>query len=869
MIQLRPYQLAAIDQARAHIASGTRRILINAPTGAGKCLGKGTPILMYDGSIKPVEDVTIGDLLMGPDSTPRKVLSIARGREEMFRVIPSKGDPYIVNRSHILSLVMTGNKGAVSGYYSGETVNISVREYLSMNVTFKHCAKGWRTGVDFPETGDTLPIPPYILGIWLGDGFSDHPAICSADQEVINAWEVWGASYGLKSRHEPGRSCENVHLTTGERGGVVVNPVLNLFRSMDLLGNKHIPQKYLASSRENRLQLLAGILDTDGYYDGRSYNITIKQKHIADGIAFLCRSLGLAAYIRTSTKTIKSLDFSGEYFSVSISGSLEKIPNRVPRRKSLQRKQIKDVLRVGITVQSIGEGKYYGFEISGDRLFLLGDFTVTHNTVIGAKILEGAYNKGSPTLFLAHRRELIEQSAAKIHDAGIQEYGIIMAGAGRNNSSALVQVASVQTLIRRELPPAKIIMIDECHRAAAKTYRDIVANYPDAVVIGLSATPERQDGKGLDDLFDSIVTVSTIPELIEQGFLMAPMCYVGRASPDLSHVPTRGGDYAEGALEQAMDKPMLIGDMLSEWKRLGNNAATVVFATGVDHSKHIAEAFWQAGIPAASVDGNTPVREREAVIADWKRGAIKVVSNCMVFTEGFDFPELEVCILARPTKSIGLYLQTVGRVMRTAPGKMRALVLDHAGCVELHGAPSIHREWSLHGEKERRKKNLIPELAQCHECQMIYTVEPKFFMESNPAKKLLVCPGCGMADCPHCAALFKPQRDRETIEDLYQVLSVVCPECGSLFTDDKAHAINGAHDGTLPVAADGEMVEYDPTTIPLSVRIKNDYKRLMKQAQERGWKRGKVWHELAKDYDRGALNAALPRHTGAWWKGQA
>ncbi len=506
---------------------------------------------------------------------------------------------------------------------------------------------------------------------------------------------------------------------------------------------------------------------------------------------------------------------------------------------------------------------------SGSRRILINAPTGAGKTCLGAKILEGAYRKGSPTLFLAHRRELIEQSAAKIQDAGIEDYGIIMAGSGRNNAQALVQIASVQTLIRRELPPAKIIMIDEAHRAAAKSYRDIVANYPGAVVIGLSATPERQDGKGLDDLFDDMVTVSTIPELIEQGYLMAPTCYVGRASLDLSNVPTRGGDYVEGALEKAMDKPTLIGDILSEWKRLGNGRPTAIFATGVEHSKHIAEAFWQAGIPAASVDGSMSVREREAIISDWKRGSLKVVSNCMVFTEGFDFPELEVCILARPTKSVGLYLQIVGRVMRTSPNKGRAIVLDHAGCVEMHGAPSIHREWSLHGEKERKRMSRIPELAQCRECQMIYNVEPKFFLESNPEKKLLICPGCGSANCAHCAAIFKPQVQRDTIEELYQSLSVRCPSCGSFYTDDKAHALPGEGGRELPVAAAGEMVEYDPSTVPIGVQIKNDYKRLMQKAREKGWKRGKVWHELAEKYEREALNAALPRHTGAWWKGMA
>lgn len=503
------------------------------------------------------------------------------------------------------------------------------------------------------------------------------------------------------------------------------------------------------------------------------------------------------------------------------------------------------------------------------RNILINAPTGAGKTLLSAKILQGAYEKGSPTLFLAHRRELIEQSAEKIKDAGIDQYGIIMAGAKRNNSSALVQVASIQTLIRREFPPARIVIIDEAHRAAAKTYRDVVANYPGAVILGLSATPERQDGKGLDDLFEEMITVSTIPELIEQGYLMAPTCYVGQKAADLSSVPTRGGDYVDGALEKAMDQPTLIGDILTEWKRHANNAPTAIFASGVEHAKHIAQAFWQAGVPAASVDGSTPVGERQAIIADWKRGAIKVVANCMVFTEGFDFPELEVCVLARPTKSIGLYLQIVGRVMRTAPTKTRALVLDHAGCVELHGAPSIHREWSLQGEKERKKMSIVPEMAHCHECQMLFTVDDTFCMDADPSKHLLICPGCKTADCPCCAALFTPKVERQEIENLFEVRTIVCPECGALFSDEKPHAIPSESDGGLPVAAKGTLVEYDATTVPLEVQIKNDYKRLMRIAQEKGWKRGKVWHDLSAKYDKGELNAALPRHTGAWWKGMA
>lgn len=506
---------------------------------------------------------------------------------------------------------------------------------------------------------------------------------------------------------------------------------------------------------------------------------------------------------------------------------------------------------------------------SGVKRILINAPTGAGKTVIGASILHGAHQKASPTLFLAHRRELIQQSAAKIHDAGISDYGIIMAGDKRNNTSALVQVASIQTLLRREFPDAKIVIIDEAHRAAAKSYRDLVANYPDAVVLGLSATPERQDGKGLDDLFEAMVTVSTIPALIDEGYLMAPKCYVGMASADLSAVSVRGGDYVESQLQEAMDKSALIGDILTEWRRHAAGRRTVVFASGVNHSKHIAEAFWAAGIPAAHIDGDTPTAERDAILADWRRGAIKVVTNCMILTEGFDFPELEVAILARATKSVGLYLQMVGRIMRTSPGKDQPLLLDHAGCVMTHGAPSIHREWSLQGEKERRKRRDIPELFQCRECQMIFHPETTFYLDGDTSKKLVKCPGCGTAGCPSCAALFPFKVDRRVIEGEFEELSVACPQCAARFVEKAAHAVPKPSEDTIPGSVDGSMVEFDPSTIPLPVQVKNDFRRLMKLAREKGWKRGKVWHELANQYDSATLREALPRHTANWWRGQA
>ncbi|CAK0773318.1 hypothetical protein CCP4SC76_5740011 [Gammaproteobacteria bacterium] len=191
---------------------------------------------------------------------------------------------------------------------------------------------------------------------------------------------------------------------------------------------------------------------------------------------------------------------------------------------------------------------------NGTKSVLINSPTGSGKTVIAATIVQGAINKGKSILFLAHRRELIQQCSAKLTEAGILNHGVIMAGSGLQNCQAPAQVASIHTLIRREFPKAHIIMIDECHRSICGQYKTILDHYPGAIVIGLSATPERLDGKGLSDLFSSMVIVDTVPGLIARGYLVKPICYAGTES-DLSQVRTSRGDYRESDLQDALDKP--------------------------------------------------------------------------------------------------------------------------------------------------------------------------------------------------------------------------------------------------------------------------------------------------------------------------
>lgn len=313
-------------------------------------------------------------------------------------------------------------------------------------------------------------------------------------------------------------------------------------------------------------------------------------------------------------------------------------------------------------------------------------------TVLASDIIRSAVEKGRRVLFLAHRRELIHQTADKLRRFGVR-YGVIMAGE-RMALQEACQVASIQTLARRDvLKSVDLIFFDEAHHAAAGTYLDVMQRWPNAAVVGLTATPWRLDGKGLGDVFDGHVLARTPRQLRDEGFL----CPVGGwayEAVDTSGAKVKGGDYVASSLAAAAMSKRVLGDVVEEYVRHTPGRRAVVFAASVEASRRMAELFVAAGVPAEHVDGTTPTPERDATLARLRAGHTLVVCNCNVLTEGFDCPELEVCILARPTLSTAMYLQMVGRVLRPAPGKESARIHDHAGCLAAHGHPYADRDYS-------------------------------------------------------------------------------------------------------------------------------------------------------------------------------
>lgn len=350
-------------------------IILAARPAMGKCLGKGTKVLMFDGSLKEVENIKVGDVLMGNDSTPRNVISLARGREMMYWVHQKNAMSYRVNESHILSL---RRSRAENNHKNGDILNISVSKYLKSSDKFKNNYKGYKSCVNF-ETKE-LSISPYFLGVWIGDGTKSNTSITNVDIEVLEYLESYANELGLKYSkfYDKRNGCITSRITSINKK----NTLLNKLKKYNLINNKHIPDDFIYNSIENRLYLLAGIIDSDGYYckKSNSYEIRMVNEKLIKQIKFICDTLGFNTSFSTIKARIKSTGFECDAYRLRFNGNANGniIPIRVNRRKQVFGKNKKSVSAITLEKDIVDD--YYGFEIDGNKLFLLEDMTVTHNT---------------------------------------------------------------------------------------------------------------------------------------------------------------------------------------------------------------------------------------------------------------------------------------------------------------------------------------------------------------------------------------------------------------------------------------------------------------------------------------------------------
>ena len=354
--------------------------------------------------------------------------------------------------------------------------------------------------------------------------------------------------------------------------------------------------------------------------------------------------------------------------------------------------------------------------------------TGSGKTVLFSYITSQVLKRGSRVIIVAHRREILDQISATLKRVGVP-HGFIQAGKSASTQPAMV--ASIQTLARRldTIPAPDLVIIDEAHHSVSKSYVQMFAAWPTAKFIGVTATPERLDGKGLGAMFDRMVMGPSVQWLIDNGFLAQPVYYAPREVVDLSQVHTVAGDFDRSEAEEIVDTPRITGDAVTHYVRFCNRQRAVAFCISVAHAQHVADTFNSCGIPSASIDGTLDPEVRKQRVEDLTAGKILVLTSCELISEGFDLPAVNAAILLRPTYSLSMHLQQLGRALRPYPGKANAIILDHVGNCLRHGLAEQERDWDLSGREKRLKKSSLVETKQCSKCFAIFAGT--------------VCPQCG------------------------------------------------------------------------------------------------------------------------------
>ena len=398
---------------------------------------------------------------------------------------------------------------------------------------------------------------------------------------------------------------------------------------------------------------------------------------------------------------------------------------------------------------------------SGYKAPLVVSPTGSGKTIIFSHIATGAVKKGKRVLILTHRREILQQTMSKLFLFGVQAGQI---ASGRPMTDELIQVAMVGTIVRRldSIIPPDLIIIDEAHHSISPTWSRVLDCF-NCLKIGFTATPERLSGEGLIEIFDTLIMGPHLVDLVKSGNLSYPKIYSAPANLLPGKMKITRGDYDSKEATEVMKKRVIVGSVIQHYKKYLNGLPTVCFCVSIEHCQVMEDEFKAAGFRSQTIHGKMNRSDRDASIKGLETGEVQVLCSCDVISEGVDVPVIAGAILLRRTKSLGLYLQQIGRALRPYPGKTQAIVLDHSGVVQDHGHVLNIREWSLLAKKrnKREKEEMqLPEVSVCPKCSGVWPGLP------------LLCPDCG----------YNLQEDRDRAEgrkppkEIAGILREVMPE---------------------------------------------------------------------------------------------
>jgi hypothetical protein len=669
--------------------------MIESVMASGKCLGYGTKIIMFNGSIKEVQDIKIGDILMGDDSTPRTVLETTIGKDYLYKIKPIKGMEFKCNENHILTLKYTnGGKGKSKKRreLDGKIVDISVKDFLLLPKYLREEMKSLRTGVFFPT--QNINIDPYFLGLWLGDGNSRNTCITTGDVEIKNKCIEIAKQYDLKIRIEIFQGCENIFLTAGN----VYDPILGrrrnkLFSELqeyNLILNKHIPKEYLYNDENIRLQLLAGLIDSDGYtneYKNAYYCIALKNTPLVWDILYLIRSLGF--YASYKIYKIKNTKFKSdnEYVKIHISGDVNKIPVKLERKKCQPRKQKKNHLVSMINVEKCTDiENYYGFILNGNGRFLLEDFTITHNSIAMLGLISEIKQ---PTIILLHEHRLCSQWVEEIEKRLKGKYKLGQLH-GDIKEHGDITVGLIQTINRMFdedvhcLDKYGMVIIDEGHHVNSNTYLKVINNLPAKYRISVTGTVVRKDSKEIlsyDVIGKPLISIKA--EDIKHRVTNFRFEIINTNIPmEIAFTERWTGQRREPVIDftktlsiltQNEERNAIIISKVLDAIREGHTC--LILSDRVEHNKNLHKMLTELGIMSILLIGETRKKVKWDEIRNDKTIQV-IVANTSIASEGLDLPRLSALFLTCPSSNYPKLSQRIGRIRRHIEEKIEPVVYD-------------------------------------------------------------------------------------------------------------------------------------------------------------------------------------------------
>jgi len=751
LIQPRDYQLESVASVSRAFALD-RRVLLVAPTA---CHGKDEPILMFDGTLKMSQEINVGDILMGHDGTPRRVIETHSGITNMYKVIPDKFEPYIVSKDHLLCLYRTKEKKDGDVKYE----ELKVQDWDSKTKSFKHTRYLYRSNkpIDFKNDYKTK-VSPYVLGSVICDCSQLHLTCTKNSQGFLKAWEQEAKKFDLpfKSKWNDKKNTYEFKITSDKR---VRNEFHAAVRSDLSDGLRRITHNMKTMSIEDRLELAAGLLDGDGYYDPKKHSLefTFKQKSLVEDCKFLFLSLGLhCSIVKKKLVKLKNWDEPREYYRIYVGGPVDITPSRdydmvpIPRRKNHFISRFK--------VEEIPEGDYYGWSVDGDMKYLNSDFQVIHNSgksVIIALMVKQALerNKSIRILVLCHQGHLLSQNEKQIHRVcGEMDTGIYCASEGRKEFWNQIILASRDSLGRNPevVGEFDLIIVDEAHLIDLKAgkeesdtyYSRIIKAQKDPFVVGLTGTPWRLGNGsivGPDCFFKRTAYEIKMDYLIEKGHLCSYRLPFETKTiinaEDLKVAST--GDYREKDLEEISATAQVVGECLDYWEKEASECkVSLFFCCSRIHAGLVKQHLMNrlAHSEVLYIDGDLTGNDRKSELKKIQDGHYRAIVNIGVLTTGFDAPIIDCIVLLRATASASLFVQMSGRGLRNHPGKTDCLMLDMAG--------NFDRFKSLSEPYVREPGKKSP------------------FLVNDGGERYRECPSCGeecavaARQCPECLHIF-------------------------------------------------------------------------------------------------------------------